>query len=75
MHDDVECFYTNSIPNESRCSSFEVVVIVWAQKGGIEGGLRHSFGIGFVDFVVPNLSVAWMDPILILYRNALLKLV
>ena len=45
------------------------------KRAVLSGGLRHSFGIGFVDFVVPNLSVAWMDPILILYQNALLKLV
>ena len=36
MNDDVEGVYTNSRPNESRCSSFEVVF--WVQKGGIEWG-------------------------------------
>ena len=41
----------------------------------LSGGLRYSFGIGFVVFVVPNLSVKWMDPVLILYRTAPLKLV
>ena len=35
----------------------------------------YSFGIGFVDFVVPSLSADWMDPIPILYQSALLKLV
>ena len=28
MNDDVEDFYTNSMPNESRCSSFKLVVLV-----------------------------------------------
>ena len=34
-----------------------------------------GIALGFVDFVVPNLRVKWMDPILILYRTAPLKLV
>ena len=34
MNDDVQAFYTNSIPKESQCTSFDVVVLV--QKGGIE---------------------------------------
>ena len=34
MNGDVEEVFTNSIPNESQCTSFEVVF--WAQKGGIE---------------------------------------
>ena len=74
INDDVDGFIcTNSIPNGSRCTSFEAVFLV--PKGGISGGLRYSFGIGFVDFVVPSLSADWMDPIPILYQSALLKLV
>ena len=33
MNDDVEEFYMNSISNQSRCTSFEVVF--GAQEGGI----------------------------------------
>ena len=33
MKDDVEEFYINSISNQFRCTSFEVVF--WAQEGGI----------------------------------------
>ena len=33
MNDDVDEFYINSISNQSRCTSFEVVF--WAQEGGI----------------------------------------
>ena len=48
MNDDVEGFYTNSIPNQSRCTSFEVVVL--AQESG---ALRYRFGIGYRG-LVPN---------------------
>ena len=68
MNDDVEEFYSNSIPNKLRCTS-------WFKKEVSSGGFRYSFGIGFVDFVVQNLSGRWMDPILILYQSAPLKLV
>ena len=69
MKDDVKGFYTNSIQNESRwwyCGFKRAV---------FSGGLRYSFGIGFLDLVVPNLSAEWMDPILVPYRTAPLKLV
>ena len=43
MHDDVESFYTNSIPNESRCTSFEVGFL------GSKGRYRAEVsGIAFV---------------------------
>ena len=35
----------------------------------------YSFGIGFVDFVVQNLSCYWVDPISVLSQTAPLKLV
>ena len=39
------------------------------------GGFRDRIGLGFVDFIVQNLSGYWMDPIPILYQTALLELV
>ena len=70
MNDDVEVFYTNSIPGELRSRWFSEF-----KRAVSSGGLRYSFGMGFVDFVVQNSSGKWMDPILILYRTAPLKLV
>ena len=56
MNDDVEKSYTNSIPNESRRTSLEMVFLVI-------GTLRYSFSIKFVDSVVQKLMVKSMDPI------------
>ena len=47
----------------------------WFKRGVSSGGFRYSFGIGFVDFVVQNLSGYWMDPISAINQIAPLKLV
>ena len=73
MNDDVEEFYTNSISNQSRCTSFEAVFLGSSAIFG--GGFRYRIGLGFVDFVVQNLSGYWMDPIPILCQIAPLELV
>ena len=62
MNADVAGFYTNRIPDERRS--------MW-----LSGLKREVLGIGFVGVVVQNLSVYGMDPIPILYQNALLKVV
>ena len=43
MTDDVDAFYTDSISNESRCTSLEVL-------------FRAARSGGFIDFAVQNLS-------------------
>ena len=64
MKDDVEEFYTNSISNQSRCTS---------RFSGLKGVgyLAEVSGIGLVSGYIGY----WMDPLPILYQTALLKLV
>ena len=67
MNDDVEGLYTNPIPNSCWLSGLKREVF--------GGAFRYRIGIGFVSVGVQNLIVYRMDPIPILYQNALLKVV